>query len=149
MRNKRDNENRINIPKEDILFTLVNYQYSCAICKVKHNDSHSLTNEGLIALAITKGGSNLEYISGFGFDYKRSITKTGFEIHHIKPVAKLGENENENLMPLCVKCHDFIHQKKEMPNEVIDILYSHNYENVKNLDATINEVFEQLVINLK
>ena len=36
--------------------------------------------------------------------------------HHIKPIAEGGTNAEENLMSLCVSCHEKIHKRKKSYN---------------------------------
>ena len=48
--------------------------------------------------------------------------KSGFNIHHIKYKSRGGTDDIENLMCLCVKCHDMAH--KELLTES-DLLLIH------------------------
>ncbi|WP_071530371.1 MULTISPECIES: HNH endonuclease [Selenomonadaceae] len=34
-------------------------------------------------------------------------------VHHVKPIADGGTNEESNLKSLCVSCHEKIHQRKK------------------------------------
>ena len=43
---------------------------------------------------------------------RRCGSSNNIEYHHIKPLSMGGSNDLENLIPLCVDCHDYVHSGK-------------------------------------
>lgn len=47
-------------------------------------------------------------------DFSPHCTRVGTVLHHVKRRSQGGGNEPENLLWLCVPCHDAIHQNPEL-----------------------------------
>ena len=62
--------------------------------------------------------NNKLFCEACGFDFSDKYVDLGIgfiEAHHIKPIAKMKQNEKtkiEDIVMLCSNCHSMIHRKK-------------------------------------
>lgn len=144
---EREKEYRKKISDEDILFTLVSHKYSCFLCDYKAPNNEINSNNGFHAMACLQAGVNLKYLGGYEFDMG-ILRNTGLEIHHINPKIQGGGDERSNLIPLCINCHDIIHGKKTINDEMIDTMYKINSERTELITTLIDEHFKESVIEM-